>query len=217
MSLTLSKEKGWRERTGGGMGSMNGQTQKHLEGPLGLWQNSNSVIWRAKLLLLRPLPSSVLSKSTWSGPNILPRIICRMEPGLQNMWHKVLLGLPYRSVIFAPKELFYVEAGYMMVWDTGTLDFYLILETRNNQWPLLYLGKFASRVLPRALRDGSEHSNFSCLRTDGTAFSDCLVPISTIALDSFFFCHCWYNAVLFSIISASWYFHMLHLHLSLMV
>ena len=49
LSHTWSHYSGWRkgkegEDSGGSTSGMKGQIQRHLEGPLGLWQNSNSII-----------------------------------------------------------------------------------------------------------------------------------------------------------------------------
>lgn len=71
-------------------------------------------------------PFLILFTGSWAGPNILPRALCRMMPQLPNMWNKVLLGLPYGQITFASKELFCMEAGFMVAWEAGAQEFCLV-------------------------------------------------------------------------------------------
>lgn len=188
-----------REKPGGGTGSMNGQIQKHLEGPSGLWQNSN--LPGAKPVSSSSLFGSFHRQLIW-GQHSSQSHIYRMEPGLPNMGHKVLLSLPCRWITFVLKELFYMEAGYIVAWDAGALGFCLFffwLETSHGwalvinylqlivenlpRWPLGSFQELWEMVLSTGTSSG--------LRTDDTAFLDCPAPVSMFALASFF-CHCQY-------------------------
>lgn len=79
LSHTWSHYSGWRkgkegEDSGGSTSGMKGQIQRHLEGPLGLWQNSNSII---------PGASVASPSSFWFYPRQLiqtsSRPVCSME------------------------------------------------------------------------------------------------------------------------------------------
>lgn len=124
LSHTWSHYSGWRkgkdgEDSGGSTSGMKGQIQRHLEGPLGLWQSSNSIIPGAYVAS----PSSFQfcpRQLIWTSS----RPVCRMETpdqfrGINYSQACQKGGSPLPHPTLA--QLFFIEDGAVVAQEAGAL------------------------------------------------------------------------------------------------